>query len=98
MLLDTNQPCILLLQDRMIYIGQGYWHTPVFLDGQPVIGSAVFQTHDGRHGLILNLGHSVVSNISTLQFHHIIISITCLPSRMTHIFWYIYILGCLSGL
>ncbi len=48
--------------------------------------------------LILNLGHSVVSNISAMQFHHIIISITCLTSRMTHIFWYIYILGCLSGL
>ncbi len=53
-----------LLQDRMIYLGQRgtNWFIPVFLDGQPVVGSALFQTSGGRLGLILNLGNYVVIN------------------------------------
>ncbi len=48
----------------MIYLGQreSFWHIPAFLDGHPVVGSAVFQTSGGRLGLILNLGNYVVSD------------------------------------
>ncbi len=53
---------MLFLQDSMIYLGQRgtNWFIPVFLDGQPVVGSALFQTSGGRLGVILNLGNYVV--------------------------------------
>ncbi len=65
MILMTMINCKLLFQDSMIYLGQRLidWSIPVFLDGQPVVGPAVFKTSGGRHVLILNLGNSVVSNM-----------------------------------
>ncbi len=63
--IDVTKPNIMqLLQDTTIYLGQRgtNWRIPAFLDGQPVVGSAFFQTSGGRIGLILNLGNYVVIN------------------------------------